>query len=305
MIAKEWRDARWKLLIALAAILVIVFVWPRSYEQIQADIRQEIEFMQADIESQDAMGLPPDMPAEARAQEIDSISIEYMRSPEYLAETTRWEIRNYSIGANVVLAPLAGLLGVTLISGEVGRGTIFLLLSRPVSRTRTLLTKYSICFAVLFAAALAGAIGSVVSVYAHGYPAGLLGPVEILASAGLFWLGTLFVLGVALLVSVLFGDVVKSMIAAVSALFVIFTAPDLVRALIEWLYWSDEVYRFGAPEGWYETFERFNPTNYWMAVNPYTGEFVYSQAAQNSLVCLAAAAVPLLLALWWFRRKAY
>lgn len=313
MISKEWRDARWKLLIALAAILVIVFVLPRSYEKIQADTRRDIERMQRDIESPDAGLLPPDIPPEMREQELNNYvddmrsQIEDMRTPGYLVAMAESEIRGFSMGANLVLVPLAGLLGVALISGEVGRGTIFLLLSRPVSRRRTLLTKYSICAVVLLAAALVGAVASVISGYAHGYPTGSVGAVEILASAALFWLGPLFVLGVALLASVLFGDIIKSIIAAIAALYVIFSAPDLVRTLIQWLTWTDEDYEqgFSSTDAWYQAFERIRLVNYWTAEDLRTGELILSQAAQNSLVCLVAAVVPLLLALWWFRRKAY
>jgi ABC-type transport system involved in multi-copper enzyme maturation permease subunit len=316
MIAKEWRDARWKLLIALAAILVIVFVVPRTYEQIQADTRREIEQLQRQIESPDAALLDPDLPPEMREQELSNVDeyragmrgqIEDMRRPEWLPLMAKAEITGFSMGANVVLVPLAGLLGVALISGEVGRGTIFLLLSRPVSRRRTLLTKYAVCAGVLFAAAVVGAIASIISGYAHGYPAGSFSAVEILASAGLFWLGTLFVLGVALLASVLFGDVIKSVIAAVASLYVIHSAPDFARSFIQWLTWTDEDYErsFGPMDAWYQAFERFRLINYWTAPDIRTGEFALSLAAQNSLVCLVAAAVPLLLALWWFRRKAY
>ena len=316
MIAKEWRDARWKLLIALAAILVIVFVVPRTYEQIQADARREIEQMQREIESPDAGLLTPDMPPEVRERESQYVDdarddmrrqIADMRTPGYSVAMAGSEIRGFSMGANVVLVPLAGLLGVALVSGEVGRGTIFLLLSKPVSRRRTLLTKYSTCAVVLFAAALVGAVASIISGYTHRYPAGSFSAIEILASAGLFWLGTLFVLGVALLASVLFGDVIKSVIAAVASLYVIHSAPDFARSFIQWLTWTDADYErsFGPTDAWYRTFERFRLVNYWTAEDLRTGEFLLSQAAQNSLVCLVAAAVPLLLALWWFRRKAY
>jgi ABC-type transport system involved in multi-copper enzyme maturation permease subunit len=316
MISKEWRDARWKLLIGLAAILVVVFVLPRSVERIQADTRRQIESMQREVASPDAGFLPPDLSAEVRARESGYVEemrndmreeIERMQRPGYLAMVAGWEIRDVHMGANMILIPLAGLLGVALISGEVGRGTIFLLLSRPVSRTRTLLTKYSVGAATLFVAALAGAVGAIISGHAHGYPADSFSAVEILASAGLFWLGSLFVLGVALLASVLFGDVIKSAIAAVAALYVIFNAPNFLRMLAEWLYWTEEDYEqsFQQINGWYESFERFNLFNYWTAENIYTGEWVASLAAQNSLVCLVAAAVPLLAALWLFRRKAY
>jgi ABC-2 type transport system permease protein len=316
MIAKEWRDARWKLLIALAAILVIVFVLPRSYAEIRADTQREIERLQRDIHAPDEALVPPDLPPEMRELELANVDeiradmrrqIADMRRPEWLAQMAEAETTGFSMGANVVLVPLAGLLGVALVSGEVGRGSIFLLLSKPISRRRTLLTKYSVCAVVLFVAALVGAVTSIISGYAHGYPAGSVNAPLVLASAGVFWLGSLFVLGVALLASVLFGDVIKSVIAAIVALYVIHSAPDFVRSFIQWLTWNDADYErsFGPMDEWYQAFERFRLVNYWTAYNFRTGEWTLSLAAQNSLVCLIVAAVPLLVALWWFRRKAY
>jgi ABC-type transport system involved in multi-copper enzyme maturation permease subunit len=176
-----------------------------------------------------------------------------------------------------------------------------------VSRTRTLLTKYSVGAVALFGAALFGGIAAVISGSAHGYPAGSFSAVEILASAGLFWLGSLLVLGVALLASVLFGDVMKSVVAALVALYAIFSASSILRTLTQWLFWTDEDFERSPQQmnGWFDSFERFNLFNYWTAENVYTGEWVASQAAQNALVCLAAASVPLLAALWLFRRKEF
>lgn len=215
------------------------------------------------------------------------------------------EITDVHYGGNfLILIPLAGLLGVALISGEVGRGSVFLLLSRPVSRTRTLLTKYSVCVVSLFAVALLGVLGTFVSAYAHDYPQDSLRVPEILASSVLFWLGSVFVLGLAVLASVVFGDVIRSVVATIGVAFLLYAGPDLLMSLSElWLFvMGDPV---DNPTDWnerYMFFQRFDLFNYWTATDPISGEWV---ATRNLLVCLAVAAVPLIASLWLFRRRAY
>ncbi len=69
-------------------------------------------------------------------------SIREMQSPGYVEDMARFELRDIATFRNLfVIAPLAGLFGIGLIAGEVGRGSVFLLLSRPISRTRILATK--------------------------------------------------------------------------------------------------------------------------------------------------------------------
>src|SRR5258708_24314806 len=49
-----------------------------------------------------------------------------------------------------ILAVLAAVLGAGLIAGEVSKGTIFLLLGKPISRERPLLTTYALSALILF-----------------------------------------------------------------------------------------------------------------------------------------------------------
>lgn len=114
----------------------------------------------------------------------------------------------------------------------------------------------------------------------------------------------MFVLGVALIASVIFRDVVRTLVATAAAMFVILSGPDLIRALVEWLVWGDRIYRMDPPDlpRWYETFDYFRLSNYWTGFQPYSGE---TMIAQSILVCVVTAMVALLLALWLFRRKAY
>ena len=65
-------------------------------------------------------------------------------------------------------------------------------------------------------------------------------------------------------------------------------------------------------QGWYESFEVYRITNYWSIVYPYeNGIFDDPLASQQPdpmlsvLVCLIAAVLPLIAALWLFRRRSY
>lgn len=109
------------------------------------------------------------------------------------------------------------------------------------------------------------------------------------------WLGVLFVLGVAFLISVVFRDVAVSVVACAFALFLVFALPMIVA----------EVYPWGYP---YEMSLRLTLLTYWMPTSYYYGESFYGVggfALTNFFVCLLAAVLPLFALLWWFRRKAY
>lgn len=171
-----------------------------------------------------------------------------------------------------------------------------------------LLTKYTVCVAALFVAALAGGVGAILSAYAHGYPSESIDIAGLLASSFMFWLGSLFVLSVALLASVVFRDVIRSTIATTLSLYLIFAAPDLLRGAMELWFWRerDRPPYPSAMDGWYEFFEKFRLLSYLSAGDPYTGEWAgWWVTAQTSLVLVVAVALPLLAALWLFNRKAY
>ena len=319
MLAKEWWEARWKFVLAAVAILAFVMLVPRPYGEILKQAESGIEMMGAELESPrepvpPGEPLPPGYTKESYQESLRD-ELDRMRQPGFPAELAKLEVREiHEAGKYMFLVPLAALLGVTLVSGEVSRGSIFLLLSKPVSRTRIFLTKYSVGAALLLAVALLGGMGIAVSGYAHGYPAASMNFAEILASVGIFWLGTVSVLGVATLASVLFRDVIRSAIATVAALYAIFSLPDLIREATSWWYWSDQAHFEGpmAQEGWYESFEVYRITRYWSIVDPYeNGPFEVPLANQlpdpllSVLVCLLAAVLPMMVALWLFRRKSY
>ena len=309
MLAKEWRDARWKFAIGVLAFLVIVAVAPRTSERIRYDTEQEIKMIQREVASPNFGRVPPGTPKEMRPpenyEEQLRNDIQRMHRPEYLAKAAGWEIRDVqAFGNYAVLVPLAGLLGVALVSGEVSRNSVFLLLSRPISRGRILLIKYSVCAACLFAVALVGAVGMILSAYAHGYPPEAVDVGEVFGSAALIWLGSLFVLGVALLASVIFGDVIRTLIATVATMYLVLSGPDLVRGAIQAFFWANSDYdqSFREEMAWVRLFENFRLSNYWGGFDAYTGNTVM---AQSFLVCLLTAIPPLLLALWLFQKRAY
>lgn len=118
MIAKEWRDARWKFLIATVPVVLLVLLLSPYGEFVE-----------------EARRIPGEDPVENALRDLNDL---------------------YYLGGFFVLLPLAAFLGVASISGEVSSGTVLLLLSRPMSRTRLLLTKYAVCAGTLLVAAVLG-----------------------------------------------------------------------------------------------------------------------------------------------------
>ena len=305
MIAKEWRDARWKLLLGVLAFLMFLAAAPRSYETIIAQTKTQIEYAEKDLATPGLAGAPEEMRPLPDHEEQLRKELDELRSPGYPVKMAGGEMTDVHYGGNfIVLAPLAGLLGVALVSREVGRGSIFLLLAKPVSRTRALLTKYAICGASLFAVALIGVMATFASAYARGYPWAFFRVTEILISSFLFWLGSLSVLGLALLASVVFGDIIRSVVALIVVAYLIYAGPGLLLSL--YMFWS---FATGASphdasgmDEPYMLFQRLYLLDYWTATDPFSGKWV---ATQNLIVCLVAAAVPLIASLWLFRRRAY
>lgn len=304
MLAKEWRDARWKLLLGVLVFLVLMPMI-RSYEAIREDVAFQIRMTKTDMRSPGkAMGPIPEEEREEFLADMRE-QVREMQSSGFVEDMARWELRDTSTYRNLlVVVPLAGLFGIGLISGEVGKGSIFLLLSKPVGRSRMMLTKYAVCAACLFVVAAVGGASTILVAYARGYPSESVEVTRILASTALIWLGSLFVLGVALIASVIFRDVVRTLVATVSAMFVILAGPSLVRALVEWLVWGDRMYEmeFSGLPRWYKIFDWLSLTNYWIGAQPYSGG---TMIAQSVAVCLVTAAIALFFALWLFNRKAY
>lgn len=271
MIAKEWRDARWKFAAATALVLLAVVASP-------------IPTPYGEISSYAPLG------------QVDEFATAEM-----------WGM--YGVGGLLVLAPLAVFLGAALVSGEVGAGSVFLLLAKPVSRTRLMLEKYAVCAGVLLVAAVCGSVLVVLVALARGYPVGRLVSVSGVAlSVLLIWLGALSVLGVALLASVIFRSVIASVVAVVVALFVIAVFPDILNLIVTGAQWAVGAADCG-PAGLYspcglrfELLDKLRLYAYWSSEGLYTGK---SLAPVNFLVSALSAVLPLAGSLWLFGRKAY
>ena len=176
-----------------------------------------------------------------------------------------------------ILAILAAVLGASLIANEVNKGTIFFLLSKPVGRDRVLLTKYLVSALILLGVLLLGGVAILIAAAIVGHPQNVGG---VLISTVLLWLGMLFVLGLALLFSVLFHDVLRPMIFSL-----LFTLLLSIPGLI--------------PNA---TLNDWNLTFYWSNFAAYRGTMFPLKAL---LICLIAAMVPLVLAMPLFRKQAY
>ncbi len=279
MVAKEWREARWIFLIAAFLFVAFVAMNLLTYEQVVGNVT----------------GLP--------AQEVD-----LARQPDKPAFVSyalhEMMYGNYALGGKPILAASAVLLGIGLILSEASRGTVYLILSRPMSRTRLLLTKYAVAAALLFAVASIGSIGLIVSAAERGYPLGYLSVWGVALSTVLLWLGSLSVLGLASLSSIILRSLVGAGLTTVLALFLVFNLSGILDVL---LYNLQDAFKIHDSQGIPTYFpygppDQLNLAAYWTDASLYLGEGL---AATNFLVCLIAAAAPLLAALWMFRRKAY
>lgn len=198
---------------------------------------------------------------------------------------------SYGLNGAWIMGILATFLGFSMVSGEVSRGTLFLLLARPLARSRMLLTKYGVSAGILLGVSVLGALGMVVFAGLKGYPLDALSVAGLALSATLLWLGSLSVLGLATLASVIFRDVVASAVATPLTLFLLFFLPGALLS-----------YFIQKPEPSARVSESLSLPFYWVSEDLFLGK---NLAATNFLVCIVAAALPILVALWIFDRKAY
>lgn len=196
------------------------------------------------------------------------------------------QILNVYGGGGLALALLAILLGAMTLSEEVSRGTIFLLLSKPVSRARILLSKYAISAGILLSAAILGHAMLIGVAGAIGYPLDLLDLYGMVLSTALIWLGSLSVLGLAVTFSVVFRNALVSLaVAFVTVCLVFYALPGYAEVFIP-----------------YGTLAKVAPLYSWISTSMYAGQ---GFATLNFHACIALATGLLLLPLWLFNRKAY
>ena len=175
MVTKELIDLRWKVLIGTVLALFTMIIGAFSYDM----IRQALS--------------PAELQNLSNALGSDFAN----RFTDYGA--FMWNLTfSLSGDSGLILMVVTALLGASVIAGEVNKQTIFLLLSRPLSRDQILLTKYAVGAVILLALnILSGAAMYVVSAVS-GRPQNLGG---VAMSVLLFWLGTLCIFGIATLLS--------------------------------------------------------------------------------------------------------
>ena len=266
MITKEWRDARWKLLVgAVLALVVGVMIpvdtlFPTSYS---------------------LFGEPDNVIAPSPKE--DAGYLQYLLWSQWFSEAS----------GNPVLMLITAVLGAGLVSGETSRGTVFLLLSKPVSRERVLLVKYAINAGVLFVIVMLGSAALLAITGALGYPQNTG---CVLISAVLMWLGLLFILGTSLVLSV----VLDNTLLALGGTFVVWVLTSLFPALIAQ---QVAVIFLSSQSDFPATlFDALSLSPYWTSLAAYSGD---SFPTVQLLVSSVTAALALLAALWLFRRKAY
>jgi ABC-2 type transport system permease protein len=175
-----------------------------------------------------------------------------------------------------ILGLFAILLGSGLIASEVSKGTLFFLLSKPVSRERIMLTKYGVSAGLLLVVSVLSGIVVAVTCAVLGHPQNVL---SLLIATILLWLATLFPLGVALCFSLISPDTLRATVFAALVVIVLTLLPLSLSGGLSW-----------------------SLGHFWSNQQAYiTGGFPLLEY----LICLVTAAIPLLIALVVFRRRAY
>ena len=174
------------------------------------------------------------------------------------------------------MAVFAAILGGGLIANEVSKGTIFFLLSKPISRDRILLTKYSVSAVLLLAVSILGSVALAFTSIALGHPIALW---QLLVATVLLWLAALFPLGLALFFSLISPDSLRPVVFSLLITLALTLVPAIVPGGLNW-----------------------SLGHYWSNLDAYlSGSFPLNEY----IVCFVAAALPLCAALIVFRRKAY
>lgn len=305
MIDKEIRSASWKFGFVALIVLVTLTQIPTPYEEI-------VENMEFQRDMSMGKGEIPPPPGDFQMTEREA---EEMFDPVDRAMNELSGL--YVVGGAAGIALLAGLLGAGLVSGEVGGGTIFALLSRPISRTRLFFTKYIVCAAFLLAAAVLGAVALFVVAWLRDYPFGEITWPGVVLAVFLMWLASLFVLGVAILVSILTRNTMQSLIVTAVIVLLILNIPNLIMTFAEIFLWNEFDYENNVRqmEQVYEAVQALTLNNYWPDSGYFwpganrSWEYIDSMPGGSKIldfvVCSFAAAIPFLAALWLFNRKKF
>jgi len=251
MVAKELIDARWKAIIGMVLAIITAFIGVFTFDLVSKALGSS------------NLGNAPSFLGDtlARLNNYDA----YVWSQNY----------NVTGNTGLILMIVALLIGSSVIANEVSKGTIFLLLSRPLSRDQILLTKYTVGAVVLLAMNVLAGLVLVVGSAIVGHAVDVAG---VAVSALLFWLGTLFVLGLSTLFSILFSDVLRPLALTVVVLLVL-SLPGLFPNGGNWVL-----------------------TSYWASLPAFLGQ---EFPLKELVVSLIAAALPIVAAVPLFRKQEY
>lgn len=256
MVVKELIEARWKAIIGSVVAVLFTAALASTYNLIK-------NVLAGPLTGGAARPIPAQL--QGTIQQLTGSYEGYVWS--------QW----FSKNGPEILAILAAVLGASLIASEVNKGTIFFLLSKPVSRDRVLLTKYLVSALILLGVLLLSCVAILVAAEAVGHPQNVGG---VLISTVLLWLGMLFILGLALIFSVLFHDVLRPLIFSL-LLTLLLSVPGLIPNT---------------------TLNAWNLTSYWSNFAAYQGT---AFPLKELIICLVAAMVPVALAIPLFRKQAY
>jgi ABC-type transport system involved in multi-copper enzyme maturation permease subunit len=231
---------------------------------------------------------------DAKAQTLDSLNYTFDAdfsavSSHHISAATAFLWATYFNDLTLyLLIGLGGVvLGAGLIASEASTGSIFVLLSRPVSRTRALLTKYGVAAAVSFLlCALCGSMALIVGAI-NGIAQPPLG--GFLISVVLLWLGMLFVISVTLLFSVLIPNALAAGVVGFFFVYFMVIIPVFHSGVAPNIH-----YFLGGPD--------WELSSYWGTLGIYMG---VESPVKSLVIGLLAAIIPAALALWIFVRKAF
>ncbi|HEV8194894.1 MAG TPA: ABC transporter permease subunit [Ktedonobacterales bacterium] len=258
MIVKELRTARWSLLVGLAILGVIT-----------------AQLAATDLHTVDLQAITDQTDAALTVVTSGRLSV---------GAAFLWA--GYFSTTLYFLVGLGGaVFGAGLVASETSSGTALLVLSRPMSRERVLLTKYGV--AALSLLLLSGLCGGLALLF--GAQGGVRQPPlgGVLLSVVLLWLGELFVMGVTLVYSVLVPSAVAAGILGFFTAYALAIVPLFHNA-------STNHYYLGGPD--------WSVATYWSSLDIYAGG---GDPVKALVAGLGTALFPLAVAVLLFRRKAF
>lgn len=251
MYTKEAFEQRWKVLIGVILVAAIVILNAGLYGIVQKLITDpKITSLSSSLQ--------------ANIQLVESGFDTYMWS--------QWFGKN----ATFMMSIFGAIIGCGLVSGEVSKGTIFFLLSKPISRVAIYGAKFITGTGGLLVIAVTGSLAMLICAYVTGHQITSLG--GLILSTILIWLCGVFVMGIAMVFSVVFSDIIKPLVLAL-AVSLIIAIPSLIP---NWDAWS--LY------------------TYWESLDVYLG---HAFPAKALIVTLIAAIIPFIIGLPLFQKKEF